>query len=82
VTFTTVLPSDSTTVFERTVEQATDFIDEIAPAIASIAGIKYARPLNVTVAPWLVYEYGLGPISGFFRHGRGTPLTRAGRGRN
>lgn len=66
MTFTTVLPSDSTTVFEYTVEQATDIVDEIAPAIQEIHGIKYARPLNVTFAPWLVYEYGLGPISQFF----------------
>ncbi|WP_105403414.1 phage tail protein [Neorhizobium sp. T7_12] len=66
MTFSTVLPSTSTTVFEYTLEHATDFADEVSPAIQEIHGIKYARPLNVTVAPWLVHEYGLGPISQFF----------------
>ncbi|MBY3434820.1 phage tail protein [Rhizobium laguerreae] len=66
MTFSTVLPSKSTTVFEYTVEEATDIIGEIADGIDEIKGLKYARPLNITVAPWLVYEYGLGPISQFF----------------
>lgn len=66
MTFTTVLPSASTTVFEYTTEEATDFVAEISDAIASIHGLKYQRPLNITFAPWLIQEYGLGPISGFF----------------
>lgn len=63
--FTSVLPSTST-AFELAAEEATDFVSEIAPAIDSIHGLKYQRPLNVTFAPWLVHEYGLGPVSQYF----------------
>lgn len=56
----------SSTQFEIAVDEALDEYDIIAPAMKTIFGLKYARPLNPTVAPWLVYEYGLGPISGFF----------------
>ncbi len=60
-----LLPSNST-AFELALEEATDIASEIGPAIDAIHGLKYARPLNITVAPWLVNEYGLGPISDFF----------------
>lgn len=60
-----LLPSNST-AFELALEEATDIASEIGPSIDAIHGLKYARPLNITVAPWLVNEYGLGPISDFF----------------
>lgn len=63
--FTTLMPSNKTD-FEVSLEEATDIADVVGPSIDDIHGLKYARPLNITVAPWLVYEYGLGPISNFF----------------
>lgn len=60
-----ILPSSSTD-FERTLEEACDVVDILRPAIAEIAGIKFHRPLNPSVAPSLVIEYGLGPIAEFF----------------
>lgn len=59
------LPSNSTDL-ERTLEEAMDEKAIIRPAMLAIKGVKYARPLNPTVAPWLILEYGLGPISQFF----------------
>jgi hypothetical protein len=69
-----LLPPSSTD-FEIAVEAAMDEFDIIAPALDTIKGVKYARPLNPTVAPWLVQEYGLGPISPYFGPGGTTALT-------
>lgn len=65
MTFVSLLPNTSSS-FELVAEEATDIANIVDPAISSMHGIKYARPLNITVAPWLVHEYGLGPISDFF----------------
>lgn len=65
MTSPSLLPANATP-FERSLEAAGDYAPWIAPAVAEIHGIKYARPLNPTVAPYLVQEYGLAPISGFF----------------
>jgi hypothetical protein len=69
-----LLPPSSTD-FENSVEGAIDKFDIIAPALDGIKGVKYARPLNPTVAPWLVEEYGLGPISQYFGPGGRTTIT-------
>lgn len=65
MTFQSLLPANQTP-FEVSLEEACDFTELVSDGITEIAGIKYDRPLNTTVAPWLVYEYGLGPISAFF----------------
>lgn len=61
----TLLPSGATP-FELAVEEACDASPLVAPALEGIRGLKYQRPLNTSVAPWLVVEYGLGPISEYF----------------
>ena len=60
-----LLPPNST-AFERALEAAGDYGSLVSAAITEIHGIKYVRPLNSTVAPYLVQEYGLAPISGYF----------------
>ncbi len=62
---TTVLPSNATPL-ERAIEQAADIDSFIGPAVDDVHGLKYQRPLNETVGPWLVLEYGLGPVADFF----------------
>ena len=62
---TSILPSNSTDL-ERALEQASAVDDILSPAIEAMHGLKYRRPLNASVAPWLVSEYGLGPISEYF----------------
>lgn len=69
-----LLPGNSTP-FELAAEQAMDEFDVIAPALDGIRGVKYARPLNPTVAPWLVEEYGLGQISPYFGSDGTVPLS-------
>lgn len=74
----TLLPPNNT-LFELALEEALDEETILAPSVAEMKGIKYARPLNATVAPWLVQEYGLGPISQFFGEGAGViPLSSDG----
>jgi len=53
-------------LFEKAIAAAIEFPDEIGEAIDDLHGLKYQRPLNQSVAPYLVQEYGLGPISQFF----------------
>lgn len=60
-----LLPSNSTP-FERAIEQACSVVDVTAAPVTEMHGLKYHRPLNVTVAPYLVLEYGLAPIAEFF----------------
>ena len=62
---TSLLPASSG-LFETTLEASFDLGGIIKPALDEIVGLKYARPLNGTVAPWLVIEYGLGPIADYF----------------
>lgn len=65
MSFQSLLPGNAKP-FELAVEEACDAEELLGPAVAEIHGIKYARPLNPTIAPYLVQEYGLAPISGFF----------------
>jgi len=65
LSFVSLLPP-SATLFEISLEEACDTGPVIDPSVEAIHGIKYARPLNITVSPWLVLEYGLGPIADYF----------------
>jgi hypothetical protein len=60
-----LLPTNSK-YFERAIAEAIELPSEVGDAVTDLHGVKYHRPLNVTVAPWLVFEYGLGYISAFF----------------
>lgn len=62
---TSILPRNASP-FTKAVEEACAVDDILRPALEEIRGIKFHRPLNVTVAPSLVVEYGLGPIAEFF----------------
>ncbi|MDI6836121.1 MAG: phage tail protein [Rhizobiaceae bacterium] len=57
---------DNRTILEEALAVATDPVPLASGTIESARGYRYARPLNASVAPWLVYEYGLGPISDYF----------------
>lgn len=57
---------DNRTVLEDALGIATDPSEPVLADIEATRGFRYARPLNASVAPWLVLEYGLGPISGYF----------------
>jgi hypothetical protein len=65
VSVVSLLP-DNRTVLEDALGIATDPSEIILAEIDGVRGFRYARPLNVSVAPWLVLEYGLGPISDYF----------------
>jgi hypothetical protein len=52
--------------FERASLDAVEFPAAIGDAVTVLHGVKYHRPLNQSVAPWLVQEYGLGPVSSYF----------------
>ncbi|MER9625050.1 MULTISPECIES: phage tail protein [unclassified Mesorhizobium] len=60
-----LLPGNATS-FERALSESTDYLEQMGAAADSIRGFKFATPLNPSVAPWLVAEYGLGPISAYF----------------
>ncbi len=57
---------DNRTLYEECLGVATDPAGVILPAIEAVRGFRYQRPLNASVAPWLVLEYGLGPIADYF----------------
>ncbi len=61
----TVLPGNRTAL-EDALAIAVNPALQVSPAIDTISGLKYQRPLAQSVAPWLVHEYGLGPISQYF----------------
>lgn len=60
-----LLPANSTAL-EVAVSETLDFLPALRPYAAAVHGFKFARPLNASIAPWLVVEYGLGAISPFF----------------
>ena len=60
-----LLPRNSG-LFEKAIAESIEFPAAVGDAIDDMHGVKYARPLNASVAPYLVQEYGLGPISQFF----------------
>ena len=60
-----LLPSNATP-YQRAIEQACSIVDLADAPVAEMHGIKYRRPLNATIAPHLVLEYGLSPIAEFF----------------
>lgn len=57
---------DNRSVLEDALGISTDPAPAILAQIEAVRGFRYARPLDITVAPWLVLEYGLGPIADFF----------------
>lgn len=59
-----LLPHNATP-FERALSEVLDRTPEFGPYIDSIAGLKYGV-IPATFSPWVVAEYGLGPISEFF----------------
>ncbi|MBP1852116.1 phage tail protein [Rhizobium halophytocola] len=61
----TLLPQNATEL-ERALEAAVAPEELLGPALLAIHGLKYARPLNASVAPWLVQEYGLGVVADYF----------------
>lgn len=56
-----LLPGNSTAL-ERAVSEAADRIDVLTPGIAELRSFKYDTP-QASILPWLIVEYGLGPIS-------------------
>lgn len=60
-----LLPINSTP-FERTLSEAIDSTPEIGPAIETMRGVKYQRPMIESYAAWVLAQYGLGGISQFF----------------
>jgi hypothetical protein len=60
-----LLPSNSG-LFEVALEAAIDVVDIIGPAVKDLRGFKTHRPLNPTIAPWIVLELGLGQVSAYF----------------
>ncbi|MBB4005802.1 phage tail protein [Allorhizobium taibaishanense] len=63
---TAVLVPSNSTVLEEALAVATDPFDAALADLEAVRGFRYQRPLNATVAPYLVQEYGLGPIADFF----------------
>lgn len=61
-----VLLPGNRTVIEEALAVSTDPAPDLLVNIEVLRGFKYQRPLIPSVAPWLVQEYGLGPISQFF----------------
>lgn len=57
---------------EKDIGEVLDPTPVLGPKADEIAGFKFVRPLNETIAPWLIVEYGLGPISRFFETIEGT----------
>lgn len=61
-----LLPPTSTAL-EFAISESLDNLPVMAPAADAIRGFKYERPtLNVSFAPWIASELGLGLISQFF----------------
>lgn len=61
-----VLLPGNRTVIEEALAVSTDPAPGLLVNIEALRGFRYQRPLIASVAPWLVQEYGLGPISQFF----------------
>lgn len=57
-----LLPSNSTPL-ERAVSETLDRTPELAPGINALHAFKFREPIPESVLPWLVVEYGLGPIT-------------------
>lgn len=60
-----LLPSNRT-VIEESLAAGTDPFSIVLALIEERRGFKYARPVESDLAPWLIHEYGLAPISRFF----------------
>lgn len=65
MTLETILPTNATD-YLLTLEQALDITTPTAAAVAYMHGWKYHRPIAADLAPFLIHEYGLGPISAYF----------------
>lgn len=59
------LPPESTP-FEKALSEAIDWETAVGASIEASRGLVYARPLNVSFAPYLLEQYGLGNIGRFF----------------
>lgn len=57
-----LLPSNSTP-FEHAVSEALDRVPELGPGIDALHAFKLRAPIPESVLPWLIVEYGLGPIT-------------------
>ncbi|ESW92921.1 phage tail protein [Mesorhizobium sp. C280B] len=84
-----LLPGNATAL-ERSVSESLDRLSYFGPTIDAGRGLKYQPVLPASFAPWIVAEYGLGPISSYFNDAnmliaagipwqriRGTPLAVA-----
>lgn len=59
---THLLPQSATPV-EVALSLACDHTQRVGPAIDQVAGFKFRVPFQPSVVPWLIAEYGLGPIT-------------------
>ncbi|MGS1093115.1 phage head spike fiber domain-containing protein [Aquamicrobium terrae] len=57
-----LLPSNST-LLERAISEAIDRTPELGPGVNALHSFKLRLPVPESVLPWLVIEYGLGPIT-------------------
>lgn len=57
-----LMPSNATAL-ERAVSLTLDRTPELGPGADDLHAFKLRAPINETVLPWLVIEYGLGPIT-------------------
>ncbi|QKC90002.1 hypothetical protein EB230_17495 [Mesorhizobium sp. NZP2234] len=60
-----LLPNNASPL-ERALSESLDRTPYFGPLIDSIAGLKYGATIPAAFSPWVVAEYGLGPISEFF----------------
>ena len=65
MTAASLLPASSTD-FERALEAATHPPADISSAITAVHGLKYRRPIADGFSQFLLHEYGLGNIAGYF----------------
>jgi hypothetical protein len=56
-----LLPGNATAL-ERAVSETLDRMPELSPGIAALHAFKFRQP-NTSILPWLVMEYGLGPVT-------------------
>lgn len=60
-----LLPGNATAL-ERALSQSLDRTPYFGPYIDTIAGLKYGPVIPASFSPWVIAEYGLGPISEYF----------------
>ncbi|MER9706030.1 phage tail protein [Mesorhizobium sp. M0204] len=60
-----LLPNNASAL-ERALSESLDRTPFFGPYIDTIAGLKYGPVIPATFSPWVIAEYGLGPISEYF----------------